>query len=244
MRVRPFVAPHHTITKQALAGGGKVPAPGMITLAHRGVLFLDELPEFKRETIDILRQPLEDKRVQIARSSGNYIYPADFMLVGAMNPCPCGYYPDVQKCRCSPNEVHRYLSRISGPIMDRIDICIEAASIQVSELAAGVKEESSEEIRARVMKARKIQQERFAETGFRFNTDMKAKDIRKYCRMGHKEERLLESLFVKLKLTARSYHRILKVARTIADLAGSENIEEQHLTEAICYRMADDKYWK
>ncbi|MCH5248528.1 MAG: YifB family Mg chelatase-like AAA ATPase [Lachnospiraceae bacterium] len=244
MRARPFVAPHHTITKQALAGGGKVPAPGMITLAHRGVLFLDELPEFKRETIDILRQPLEDKRVQIARSSGNYIYPADFMLVGAMNPCPCGYYPDVQKCRCSPNEVHRYLSRISGPIMDRIDICIEAASIQVSELAAGVKEESSEEIRARVMKARKIQQERFAETGFRFNTDMKAKDIRKYCRMGHKEERLLESLFVKLKLTARSYHRILKVARTIADLAGSENIEEQHLTEAICYRMADDKYWK
>lgn len=244
MRARPFVAPHHTITKQALAGGGKVPAPGMITLAHRGILFLDELPEFKRETIDILRQPLEDKQVQIARSSGNYIYPADFMLVGALNPCPCGYYPDMQKCRCTPYEVHRYLERISGPILDRIDICVEAAAVQVSDLAAGSKEESSKEIRTRVMKARHIQQERFDGTRLRFNADMGAKDIRKYCHLGYKEEGLLESLFGKLKLTARSYHRILKVARTIADLEGSENIEEQHLTEALCYRVADDKYWK
>ena len=244
MKARPFVAPHHTITKQALAGGGKIPAPGMITLAHRGILFLDELPEFKRETIDILRQPLEDKQVQIARSSGNYIYPADFMLVGAMNPCPCGYYPDMQKCRCSPYEVHRYLERISGPILDRIDICVEAAAVKVYELVSSNKEESSVSIRNRVMKARYIQQERFASTGLHFNTDMGAKDIRKYCKLGHKEENLLESLFGKLKLTARSYHRILKVARTIADLDGAENIKEQHLTEALCYRVADDKYWK
>ena len=244
MKSRPFIAPHHTVTKQALAGGGKVPSAGLITLAHRGVLFLDELPEFKRETIDILRQPMEDKQVHIARSSGNYVYPADFMLVGAMNPCPCGYYPDMNKCRCSPHEVHRYLERISGPILDRIDICVEAAPVRVSELTAGRRAESSEEIRNRVMQARYIQQRRFEGSTLRFNADMGAKDIVKYCGLGYKEEKLLEKLFVKLGLTARTYHRILKVARTIADLADSADIREEHLTEALCYRAADLGYWK
>lgn len=241
---RPFAAPHHTITKQALAGGGKVPIPGMVTLAHRGILFLDELPEFKREIIDVLRQPLEDKKVQLVRSTGNYIYPADFMLVGAMNPCPCGYYPDMHKCRCTPFEVHRYLERISGPILDRIDICVEAPAVEVSELTAPSVQESSEQIRARVMKARHIQQKRFTGTGLRFNTDMGAKEVRKYCALGLKEEKLLEEFFQKLNLTARSYHHILKVARTIADLEGVERIEEKHLTEALCYRVTDRKYWQ
>lgn len=236
---RPFVSPHHTMTRQALAGGGKVPSPGMITLAHRGVLFLDELPEFKRETIDILRQPLEDKQIQIARSSGNYTYPADFMLVGAMNPCPCGYYPDMQKCSCTPYEVHRYLERISGPILDRIDICVEAPALKLSELTGTSRQESSEQIRARILEARHIQQKRFAGTKLRFNTDMGAEEIRKYCPLGLSEERLMEQFFQKMNLTARSYHRVLKVARTIADLAGAENIEEAHLTEALCYRVAD-----
>ena len=241
---RPFVAPHHTVTRQALAGGGKIPAPGMITLAHRGVLFLDELPEFKRETIDILRQPLEEKQIQLARSSGNYSYPADFMLVGAMNPCPCGYHPNAQKCRCTPYEVHRYLERISGPILDRMDICVEAPAVDVANLRAPAGQESSAQIAARVLQARKIQKKRFAGTKLRFNTDMGIREIRKYCSLGKSQERMLEQVFRKLDLTARSYHRILKVARTIADLAGSEQIEENHLAEALCYRVTDRKYWQ
>ncbi len=239
---RPFVAPHHTMTRQALAGGGKIPVPGMVTLAHRGVLFLDELPEFKRETIDILRQPIENKHIQLPRSSVSYIYPADFMLVGAMNPCPCGYYPDMQKCKCTPYEVHRYQERISGPISDRIDICVEAPALKLSELSSYDRRESSAQIRERILEARNIQQKRFKGTKLRFNADMGVEDIRKYCTLGLAGERLMEQFFRKLNLTARSYHRILKVARTIADLAGAENIEETHLTEALCYRVADHKF--
>lgn len=241
MTERPFLAPHHTMTGQALAGGGKIPVPGIVTLAHRGILFLDEMPEFKRDTLDILRQPLEDRKIQLARSTGNYVYPADFMLVGAMNPCPCGYYPDMQKCNCTPWEVHRYLEHISGPILDRIDICVEAAAVEVSDLTASAVQEGSEQILERVMKARRIQQERFAGTGLRFNADMGAKDIQKYCSLRRSEERLLEQIFHRLNLTARSYHRILKVARTIADLAGAKEIREEHLTEALMYRAADHK---
>lgn len=241
---RPFIAPHHTITRQALAGGGKVPMPGMITLAHRGVLFLDELPEFKRETIDILRQPLEDKKVQLARSTGTYSYPADFMLVGAMNPCPCGHYPDVQKCRCTPYEVHRYLERISGPILDRVDLSVEVPVTQVVELAAFAPQESSRQIRARVLEAREMQKRRFAGTSLRFNTDMGVREIAKYCPLGVAEERLLERYFQKMHLTARSYLHVIKVARTIADLAHEERIRETHLAEALCYRVADCKYWR
>lgn len=236
---RPFMSPHHTITGQALVGGGRIPSPGMISLAHRGVLFLDELPEFKRETLDILRQPLEDRQVQIARSSGTYVYPADFMLVGAMNPCPCGYYPDRERCRCTPREVRRYLRRVSGPILDRIDICTEAPPVKFQDLAGKAEGENSAQVRARVMAAREVQTRRFAGTGLRFNADMKGADMERYCSLGAKEKRFMEKMFAAMQLSARGYHRILKVARTIADLAGEEQIGEEHLAEAICYRRME-----
>lgn len=241
---RPFMAPHHTVTRQALVGGGKIPAPGMITLAHRGVLFLDEMPELKRDTLDILRQPLEDKQIQLARSSGNFVYPADFMLVGAMNPCPCGYYPDVQKCRCTPYEIHRYMERISGPILDRMDICVEVPPVIGKRLMKADEEEGSRQIRERVLCARKMQEKRFAGTDLRFNADMSAGNIEKYCMLGEKERRMVEHFALQKNISARGIHKILKVARTIADLAGTEQIEEIHLTEAFCYRMADNTYWK
>lgn len=240
---RPFLNPHHTITGRALAGGGRIPMPGIISLAHRGVLFLDELPEFKRETLDILRQPLEDKKVQIARSSGSYVYPADFMLVGAMNPCPCGFYPDRERCRCTPFEVRRYLSRVSGPILDRMDICVEAMPMAFADMTSGRREESSAQVRERVMEARKRQEHRFAGTGLHFNADMGAGDVDRYCVLGEAELRYMERMFSCLQLSARAYHRILKVARTIADLDGSDGIREMHLAEAICYRQSDHKYW-
>ena len=236
---RPFLNPHHTITGRALVGGGRIPAPGIISLAHRGVLFLDELPEFKRETLDILRQPLEDRQVQIARSSGTYVYPADFMLVGAMNPCPCGYYPDLSRCRCTPHEVRRYLRRVSGPILDRMDICVEAHPVKFREIAGQKKAENSADIRLRVMRARKLQSERFADTGIRFNSDMKAADVERYCPLNHKETQFMEKMFTAMQLSARGYHRIIKVARTIADLDNSEQIHEEHLAEAICYRQME-----
>lgn len=243
-RTRPFLHPHHTITGQALAGGGRIPGPGVISLAHRGVLFLDELPEFRRETLDILRQPLEDRQVQIARSSGSYVYPADFMLVGAMNPCPCGYYPDRERCRCTPYEVKRYLSRVSGPILDRMDIFVDALPMSFSDITTGGKNESSARIRERVMAARERQQRRFAGTKLHFNADMNAGDVERYCRLEEAELRYMERMFTCMKLSARGYHRILKVARTIADLAGCERIAEIHLAEAICYRQSDRKYWQ
>jgi magnesium chelatase family protein len=241
---RPFLNPHHTITGQALAGSGRIPMPGIISLAHRGVLFLDELPEFKRETLDILRQPLEDRQVQIARSTGTYVYPADFMLVGAMNPCPCGYYPDLGRCRCTPSETKRYLGRISGPILDRMDICVEAQSMEFREITKQTKRESSAQIRERVMAARERQKARFAEENIRFNGDMCAGDVEKYCRLGEREKHFMEKVYDAMHLSARGYHRILKVARTIADLAGSEQIQEIHLAEAVCYRRTDRKYWQ
>lgn len=241
---RPFLHPHHTITGQALAGGGRIPVPGVISLAHRGVLFLDELPEFKRETLDILRQPLEDRQVQIARSSGSYTYPADFMLVGAMNPCPCGFYPDRERCRCTPYEVKRYLNRVSGPILDRMDICVEALPMRFSDITADRSEESSEKVRERVMEARERQERRFAGTSLHFNADMDAGDVERYCRLDEGELRYMERMFSCMQLSARAYHRILKVARTIADLAGCDRIGEVHLAEAICYRQSDRKYWQ
>lgn len=236
---RPFLNPHHTITGQALVGGGRIPKPGIVSLAHRGILFLDELPEFKRETLDILRQPLEDREVQIARSSGAYVYPADFMLVGAMNPCPCGYYPDMSRCRCTPGEVRRYLRRVSGPILDRIDVCVEARPVGFGDIAGRTGGESSSQVRARVMAARKIQTERYAGTDIRFNSDLKAAQVERFCSLGAEERRFMERMFTSMKLTARGYHRILKVARTAADLAGAEKIGEEHLAEAICYRRTE-----
>ena len=233
---RPFLSPHHTITGQALAGSGRVPVPGIVSLCHRGVLFLDELPEFKRETLDILRQPLEDRRIQIARSSGVYTFPADFMLVGAMNPCPCGYYPDMARCRCAPYEVKRYLGRVSGPILDRIDICVEVEPLKFRDILERSAGESSARIRERVLRARSLQAERFDGTNLRFNSDMEAGDVEKYCGLEEQERNYMERMFSVMHLSARGYHRILKVARTIADLGGSGRIREEHLAEAICYR--------
>lgn len=241
---RPFLNPHHTISPQALAGGGRIPKPGVISLAHRGVLFLDELPEFPRAIIDILRQPLEEKQIHIARSGGNFVYPADCMFVGAMNPCPCGNYPDLNNCSCTDFEVQRYLGHISGPIADRIDICVEAPKPTYQELISTVGTgENSTTIRERVMAARTLQETRYRKTGIRFNSDLTAGDIRRYCRLGIQEQRFMERIFENMKLSARAYHRILKVARTIADLDGKERIEEMHLTEAVCYRSTDYKYF-
>ncbi len=240
---RPFLSPHHTISEQALTGGGQIPRPGVISLAHRGVLFLDELPEFTRRTLDMLRQPIEDREVHIARTGGSYTFPADFLLAAAMNPCPCGFFPDMDKCRCSEHEVQRYLSRVSGPILDRIDICAEAPRISLSELDSGGRSESSAEIRERVFAARDRQEFRFRGTELRFNSDMTPNDVRKFCGLDDKSRKLLENAFNSMNLSARAYHRIIKVARTIADVEGCEDISQAHLSEAICYRMNDMKYW-
>lgn len=233
---RPFLNPHHTITAQALAGGGKVPQPGVISLSHRGVLFLDELPEFKRQTLDLLRQPLEDKEIQIARSTGAFLYPADVMLVGAMNPCPCGYFPDRNKCTCTPFEVHNYLSHISGPILDRIDIGIRVPKVEVGQLQSGKRGESSREIRKKITEGRMMQMQRYQGTAFRFNSDLGAGDVETYCSLERAERKMLQKMAKTMDLSARAYHKILKVSRTIADLEGSEKIKAEHLSEALCYR--------
>ena len=236
---RPFQAPHHSISLAALTGGSGIPKPGMISLAHRGVLFLDELPEFQRATLDSMRQPLEERQIQISRVNGNVSYPADFMLVAAMNPCPCGYYPDKNKCRCTPAQVKRYMSRVSGPILDRIDLCVELQPVDIQGLK-GPRAESSEELRLAVVEARKRQKERFEGMKYRFNGDIEAADMERFCGLGSKEQALLERLYHSLQLSARAYHRILKVARTIADLEGSDVIREEHLLEAACYRPGEE----
>ncbi|MBP1755740.1 MAG: comM [Firmicutes bacterium] len=240
---RPFRSPHHTITTTALVGGGGVPKPGEISLAHHGVLFLDELPEFQKNTIEVLRQPLEEKSVTIARLNASYKYPAGFMLVAAMNPCSCGYYPDRNRCNCSVNLVKRYLGRISQPLLDRFDIFIEALQMNYKELQLQEKQESSQEIRERVAAARKLQLERYQDQNIYFNSQLTPRMIKKYCKLDAREQSLLEEAFIKMNLSARAYHRILKVARTIADLDQSERITTKHISEAICYRSMDQKYW-
>ena len=233
---RPFLHPHHTISRQALAGGGRIPRPGILSLSHRGILFLDELPEFGRDNIEVLRQPLEDKEVQIARNYGSITYPADIMLVAAMNPCPCGFYPNRQRCKCTEMEIRKYRSRISGPIYDRIDICVEAKAVELGELQKEGNGLSSCELKEQVMKARVIQEERYKNSPYFFNADLETKDIGFYCALGEEEKKFMEQVFYSLKLSARAYHRTLKVARTIADLEASERINKEHLTEAVCYR--------
>ncbi len=240
---RPFRSPHHTITTTALVGGGRIPKPGEISLAHHGVLFLDELPEFMKNTIEVLRQPLEDKSVTIARLNATYRYPAGFMLVAAMNPCSCGYYPDRNKCNCSINLVKRYLGRISQPLLDRFDICIEALQMNYKELQVNAKQETSKDIRARVAIARQMQLNRYQGTNIYFNCELTPRTIKKFCKLGVEEQSLLEEAFHKMNLSARAYHRILKVARTIADLDQNEKITTRHISEAICYRSMDQKYW-
>ena len=250
-RARPFVAPHHTASARALVGGGGVPRPGAVSLAHLGVLFLDELTEFSGKTLNLLRQPLEEREVRIARSSGTYCYPADFMMVAAMNPCPCGYYPDRNRCRCAPQQIRRYLSRISGPILDRMDICTEVDRVEFSELMdAGSQTRTdslrmdSRSMRDKVLEARERQEKRFRGTQVAYNSRMGREEIRRYCSLGLEEHRYLEQLFERLGLTARSCHRLLRVARTLADLEGEERIGKLQIGEAACYRLAEDKYWK
>ena len=243
---RPFRSPHHTITDVALAGAGQNPHPGEISLAHNGVLFLDELPEYKRTALEVLRQPLEDRKITISRAKTTVEYPASFMLVAAMNPCPCGHYGEnnpAHPCTCTPAQVHRYLAKISGPLLDRIDIQCEIASVPYDKLKDIRPGEASAAIRERVVRARKIQQERFAGTGIYCNAQMTPKQVRQYCTLNPQCDKLLETSMNKLGLSARAYDRILKVARTIADVDGAPAIAVPHLMEALSYRSIDRPDW-
>lgn len=237
---RPFRMPHHTISAIALTGGGRVPHPGEISLAHRGVLYLDELPEFQNETLEILRQPLEEGEVRISRSSGQYTFPADFMLVASRNPCKCGYFPDRSRCSCSEGEVRRYLHRISRPLLDRIDLHVEARQVRYEELKNQTSlEETTEEIRTRVLRAHEMQKQRYSGSRYRFNSQLSSSALEQYCPLGQEEEEQMRQVYTKKKMTARAYHRMIKVARTIADLEGSEKIKMEHLSEAVFYRPSE-----
>ena len=243
---RPFRSPHHTVSDAGLVGGGTVPRPGEISLAHHGVLFLDELPEFDRSVLEVLRQPLEDQRVTISRAAMTLTFPASFMLACAMNPCPCGYWNDpVRECRCTPPQIQRYVGRISGPLLDRIDIHVDVPAVRFKELSdkgapAG---ESSADIRARVLRARERQRERLGPAGVFSNAQMTPRLIRRHCRLDAECERLLETAMTRQGLSARAYDRILKVSRTIADLDGVEEIRPLHVAEAVGYRSLDRTYW-
>ncbi len=239
---RPFRFPHHTISKTSLVGGGAIPKPGEISLAHYGVLFLDELPEFEKSTLEVLRGPLEDGKITISRVNATLTYPSKFMLVASMNPCPCGYYGSDKECSCSNQAINKYLGKISGPLLDRIDIQVEVSSVKYKNLNSNTQEETSEQIRKRVEETRKIQLERYKECGIYSNSELTPKLIEKYCKLDEKSKIILEKAFNKLGLSARAYARILKVARTIADMDKSENIQSSHLLEAIQYRSLDKKY--
>ncbi|NMC56016.1 MAG: YifB family Mg chelatase-like AAA ATPase, partial [Eubacteriaceae bacterium] len=241
---RPYRSPHHTISDISLTGGGRIPRPGEVSLAHLGVLFLDELPEFQKTSLESLRQPIEDKIVTISRVTATITYPSSFMLLASMNPCPCGYYGDESnKCHCTSNEIKRYLGKISGPLLDRIDIHIEVPSTSYDKLKDRAKSESSESIKKRVNAARTIQLERYKGTDTLFNSALNPRQIERYCRLGEAEEKLMKKAFTSLNLSSRAYHRILKLARTIADLDASEDIKTPHIAEAVQYRSLDRKYW-
>ena len=240
LATRPFRAPHHTISDAGLIGGGQVPKPGEVSLAHNGVLFLDELPEFKRNVLEVLRQPLEEGRVTIARASASLTYPALFMLVAAMNPCPCGFLTDpIRECHCTPLAIRRYRSKISGPLLDRIDLHVDVPAIPYRDLSSERSPEDSAAIRSRVAKAREVQFHRFQKENIRCNAQLKPRQIRRHCELDAEGRRLLELAMGRLGLSARAYHRILKVSRTIADLDGSEKIQPRHVSEAIQYRTLD-----
>ncbi|MFL6229776.1 MAG: YifB family Mg chelatase-like AAA ATPase [Pyrinomonadaceae bacterium] len=242
---RPFRSPHHTISDAGLIGGGAIPRPGEVRVAHHGVLFLDELPEFDRSVLEVLRQPLEDSRVTISRAAMSLTFPASFMLAAAMNPCPCGFWNDpTRECRCTPLQIQRYVGRISGPLLDRIDIHVDVPAVRFKEIAGeGAPTESSEEIRARVAAARQRQSERFRGEGIFSNAQMSPRQIRRHCKIDSECERLLESAMARLGLSARAYDRILKVSRTAADLECSEEIQTAHVAEAVGYRSLDRTYW-
>ncbi len=242
---RPFRAPHHTVSAVSLAGGGKIPKPGEISLAHYGVLFLDELPEFNKQTLEVLRGPLEDRVITISRINATLTYPCNFMLVASMNPCQCGYYGSKEKeCTCSPQSISRYMNKISGPLLDRVDIQIEVTPVKYQKLDDDGDIETSSQIRERVNKARKVQIERYKNEGIYSNAELTPKLTQKYCKLDGPSRNLLQKAFEKLGLSARAYGRILKVARTIADLEESTDITQKHIAEAVQYRSLDKKYWK
>ena len=242
---RPFRAPHHTISSSSLVGGGRIPKPGEISLAHYGVLFLDELPEFNKNVLEVMRGPLEDKNISISRVNASLTYPCNFMFIASMNPCPCGYYGSKEKeCNCTPQMISKYMNKISGPLLDRIDIQIEVTPVKYQKLNSEDTIETSKEIKERVNKARKIQIERYKEEKIYSNSDLTPKLIEKYCRLDKESNYILQAAFERLGLSARAYGRILKVARTIADLQEKENIDKTHIAEAIQYRSLDKKYWK
>ncbi|MFI3316896.1 MAG: YifB family Mg chelatase-like AAA ATPase [Rikenellaceae bacterium] len=245
MLLRPFRSPHHLTSQVALIGGGQTPQPGEVSLSHNGVLFLDELPEFGRNVLEVLRQPLEEKRITISRARYSVEYPANFTLVASMNPCPCGYYNHpTRECSCSPGSVHRYMNRISGPLLDRIDLHIEVTPVAITDMTRERVEESSQTIRERVIRARATQSKRFAAIeGVYTNSMMNSKMLREYCPLDEPARRMLEMAMERLNLSARAYDRIIKVARTIADLAGVENIATAHISEAISYRSLDREQW-
>ena len=248
VRGRPFRAPHHTISDAGLLGGGAHPLPGEVSLAHNGVLFLDELPEFHRNVLEVMRQPLEDGVVSVARAAASVTFPCRFMLVAAMNPCPCGHYGDAKRqCRCTPIQMQRYRNKISGPLLDRIDIHVEVPAMEYQELASLQKGESSAAIRERVVASRTVQRERFAKAkgahAIHCNANMRAKDVHKHCVLDDAAQGLLKAAMADLHLSARAYDRILKVARTIADLAGAADLAADHVAEAIQYRSLDRQYW-
>jgi magnesium chelatase family protein len=241
---RPFRSPHHTISDAALVGGGTYPTPGEISLAHNGVLFLDELPEFKRNVLEVLRQPLEEGAMTVTRVSGSETYPSKFMLVSAMNPCPCGYFTDPKReCHCTPVQIQRYLSKISGPLLDRIDIHLEVPRLNLDHLTSKRCGEPSSEIRKRVDKARELQRDRYKDAAAHFNSRLESKELEKYCIMDKEGEELLKLAILELGISARAYDKILKVSRTIADLDGKDIIEAHHVSEAISYRSLDRNLW-
>lgn len=237
---RPCLSPHHSITPQALAGGGTIPSPGMISLAHRGVLFLDELPEFAKDTINLLRQPMEEHQILISRAQGSALFPARSLVLGAMNPCPCGYYPDYNRCHCTRPEINRYRQRVPDPIMDRFDLCVDVPRVPVAALMErNAGEESSSKIRARVMEAVERQRKRFAGTEYHFNAEMNGPAVDRFIRLDRPERLFIREVFDAHQLSARAYHKTLKVARTISDLEGSDRITEDALAEAVAYRLPE-----
>jgi magnesium chelatase family protein len=242
---RPFRAPHHTISNGGLIGGGTQPRPGEVSLAHNGVLFLDELPEFQRHVLDVLRQPLEDGEVTISRAAMSLTFPARFMLASAMNPCPCGFYGDpLHECNCTPPLIQRYLSRISGPLLDRIDLHIQVPAVKYKELAEDEKSEESAVIRERILAARQSQSRRLEPFGIFCNAQMTPRTLRRFCKLDGESEKLMENAITRLGLSARAYDRILRVSRTIADLEAGERIQAKHVAEAIQYRTLDRTYWQ
>lgn len=239
----PFQAPHHTVTQAALAGGGKRAMPGIVSLAHKGVLFLDEFPEFRRDTIETLRQPLEERVITVARHDASCVYPAGGMLVAAMNPCSCGFYPDRSRCNCSPVQIKRYLGKISRPLLERFDLWIEMLPVPFSELKKTAEQETSAMIKKRVEAARNRQRERYRGSSISCNAELSGKEAAQFCSMTERAKQQMEKAYEQLEFSARGYHRILKTARTIADLAGAEKIDEVHLAEALFYREPNQKYW-